>query len=162
MSRAETAPMQVARELPGALWVMRCPTEQVAFASLKALDIGIVVSLLPSSEAAALGMAQEAAMCEAAGLTFLNFPIEDFGLPERAGFAGFVEALALRLQGGSRIAVHCRAGMGRSGMAASWALIALGWTADAAIRAVSEARGVQVPDTAEQAAFIGSFQLGHG
>ena len=52
------------------------------------------------------------------------------------------------------VAVHCRAGIGRSGLVASCILIKDDMTAEAAIKLVSSGRGVPIPETAEQSAFI--------
>jgi protein-tyrosine phosphatase len=61
------------------------------------------------------------------------------------------------LQGGQNVAVHCRAGIGRSGMVAACSLVALGLAAPLAQAEVSKARGVAIPDTVEQGVFISLF-----
>jgi protein-tyrosine phosphatase len=46
--------------------------------------------------------------------------------------------------------VHCRAGIGRSGIAAAAVLVSLGHEPRDVFAMVSKARGVSVPDTDEQ------------
>lgn len=64
--------------------------------------------------------------------------------------------LARAIEAGSVIGVHCRAGIGRSAIIAASILMALGQTADAALKLITEARGVSVPDTFEQREWIRS------
>ncbi|MFK7834768.1 MAG: hypothetical protein AB8B60_00980 [Sulfitobacter sp.] len=128
------------------------------FDVLKGAGVTCVLSMLPRDEADLLGMAEEADMCAARGLVFLNHPICDFGLPEIEVFAPLIQDLRTRLRKGHGIAVHCRAGIGRSGMAVSSLLIALGVDASDAKVTVSKARGVSIPDTVEQATFIDNFE----
>ncbi len=116
-----------------------------------------MLSMLPADEAHALGAQEEAVMCAERGITFLSHPIPDFGLPEVAIFADLIADLTARLGHGANIAVHCRAGIGRSGMAVACTLVALGETAEAAIAKVSDARDAAIPDTVEQGNFIASF-----
>lgn len=126
-------------------------------AELHALGVTDVVSFLPTAEATELGAADEAVHCVASGLAFRSFPIPDFGLPEPKAFGPLVAWVAEALRAGRHVVVHCRAGIGRSGMVASGTLIALGSDADTAIAVVSAARGVSIPDTVEQGEFVASF-----
>ena len=113
--------------------------------------------MLPEEEAAKLGVDREAEVCAALGLRFRNHPIPDFSLPDLTAFAALVEDMVARLAEGGQIAVHCRAGIGRSGMVAAATLVRLGAEPGAALAEVSAARGVPVPDTEEQAAFVTAF-----
>ena len=108
-----------------------------------------------------LGLEDEGAQCAGAGMGFHNHPITDFGLPDGFAFDPFIHQVADDLRRGSAIAIHCRAGIGRSGMAVGAALIALGWTAVAAVERISDRRGVSIPDTEEQRRFLADFELRH-
>ena len=55
------------------------------------------------------------------------------------------------------MAIHCKAGIGRSGMLATSILIADGMQPELAFKTVSEARQINVPDTKEQADFVFSI-----
>ncbi|TXH69619.1 MAG: hypothetical protein E6Q83_09380 [Thiothrix sp.] len=50
--------------------------------------------------------------------------------------------------------IHCRAGIGRTSLIAGAVLILLGLKPEAALKHLSQARGVQVPDTEEQAQWL--------
>lgn len=144
----------------GALSMMPCPPSVDApaiFADLRDAGVTHVLSMLAQDEAAALGMADEVELCAAQGITFLAHPIEDYGLPQMNAFADLVQKITELLREDAHVTVHCKAGIGRSGTVASCVLVALGADPATAQNQVSEARGVAVPDTAEQAAFIGSF-----
>jgi protein-tyrosine phosphatase len=147
----------IADDLPGQLWIMPCPEAETFEASLGIFrDRGVdtVVSLLPTSEMADLGVLGEPEYCKACGIEFISHPIADFGLPEKVAFADLTTELATLLRAGHSVAVHCRAGIGRSGMTTAGALIALGYSSRDAIAKVACARGVSIPDTVEQATFI--------
>jgi len=118
-----------------------------------------VVSLLEPDEAAWLGLAEEEAAAERAGIEFISYPIPDVHVPvDRAGFRTFVEGLARRLRAGEAIGVHCRGCIGRSTVTAACTLIHLGWHPRAALAAIRTARGCEVPDTEEQLAWILSYR----
>ena len=113
--------------------------------------------MLPQSEAEDLGVSNAPAICASLGIAFRTFPIPDFGLPETTSFQGLVTDLLTQLQRGESIAVHCRAGIGRTGMTVAAVLITAGMSAETALKTVSEARGVSVPDTAEQRRYLEAF-----
>ena len=60
----------------------------------------------------------------------------------------------LALSEGKRVAIHCRAGVGRSALLAAALLVAGGVEVEAAFRRVADARGCPVPDTPEQRAWV--------
>lgn len=141
----------------GRLAIMPAPQRE-DFEAMAREGVALVVSLLPDEEAARLALGDEARRCRRAGIDFLNLPIADFSVPEDfEATAAFVTALADQISGGDTVAVHCRAGIGRSGMITSAILVALGETPEAAIAAVSAARGCPVPETDAQRAWIARF-----
>ena len=144
-------------DAPGRLFLMPKPSGEWLrddLAHLATLGVCVVVSLLEPDEARELGLGDERPVCADLGLTFLAAPIPDRGLPEADAFAALALDLAARLRAGAGVAAHCRAGIGRSGMAVCCILAAFGLSAEEARARVSRARGVAVPDTAEQAAFL--------
>lgn len=153
----------IARDLPGALWIMpHPPSDRLsdAMASYAARGIDTIVSMLPPDEASELGLGNEDAPCASQGIAFVSHPIVDFGLPDADRFTDLIDDLSARIRAGAAIAVHCRAGIGRSGMVTACTLIALGHDAGDAVHAVSKARGVSIPDTVTQADFIARFAAG--
>ena len=120
--------------------------------------VDAVVSLLTADEVADQGLNAAAAECRANGIEFLSLPIPDRGVPaSRAAVADLVARLAGLVAGGKTAAVHCRQGIGRSAILAAGVLAALGVEAEAAIRAVGEARGRPVPETPEQRQWVTDF-----
>jgi len=150
----------IAADLPGQLTIMPCPTGDGLpdqFAELGQSGITRIISMLAPDEAALLGVASEAKLCAQAGIAFDNHPIADFGLPDQTAFSKLVTQITENLKLGEHVAVHCRAGIGRSGMVTSAVLILLGYLPEQAIDQVAAARGVSIPDTMEQRRFILNF-----
>jgi protein-tyrosine phosphatase len=131
------------------------PTEIEAWAKQ---DIKIVVSLLTPSENKELGLEQEQRICEEKGITFLCFPIEDLQLPESfLAIKKLAEMLQNTLSEAQKVIIHCRAGIGRATILASCVLIVSGFSAQKALNTIGQARGVTVPDTQAQKAWIEKF-----
>jgi protein-tyrosine phosphatase len=120
--------------------------------------IDVVVSLLIPDEAEELGIQREEQYCLENGIRFLQFPIVDRSVPEpRANTAQLIAKLDTALAGGSKVVVHCRQGIGRSGLIAAGLLMARGLSPAEAMKRASAARGVAVPETPEQVAWIIAF-----
>ena len=122
---------------------------------LRAAGIDTLISALTNTEARDLGLAEEPAAAEAAGLSFAALPIPDLGVPaDAASFLAALDPLAARLAAGGHVAVHCRAGIGRSGIIATQLLTRAGWEPQAAITHLSTLRGLPVPETDQQRAWL--------
>jgi protein-tyrosine phosphatase len=119
--------------------------------------IDVVVSLLEPSEAPGLTEA-ETQLCLEFGIEFLSFPIRDKTVPaDLEAFSRIVAHLAAQISTGQGVAIHCRAGIGRSTTLASCILITLGIDAEVALDMIAEARGVEVPETEAQRQWILEF-----
>jgi protein-tyrosine phosphatase len=117
--------------------------------------IDVAVSLLEEDEANQLELANEAAEAETAGIRYVSFPIPDRGIPaSTTSAAGLIARISEELEAGKNVALHCRQGLGRSGMIAASVLTHAGLNSDDAIQAVSSARRQNIPETAEQRAWI--------
>lgn len=128
---------------------------------LKQNNIDTVVSMLEMHEAVSLGLAEEAVEAGRADLQFLSFPIPDREVPHNiVAFREFAANLAERLKNGECIGIHCRGSIGRATIAGACALIHLGWNPQTALLAIEKARGINVPDTPEQAAWILRYEAG--
>ena len=126
---------------------------------LKQGGIDTLVSLLEPHEAEWLGLKDERAEAERAGLTFLSFPIRDTCVPsDVAEFRKFATDLASRLRHGEHIGVHCRGSIGRATVTAACTLIHMGWRPADALAAVEATRGCPVPDTEEQQTWILAYE----
>ena len=148
-------------DAPGALFVMARPAADhlhETLTSLKRGGIGRVVSLLSGDETRELKLGEEGALCAELGLAFTSFPIADYDIPEPAGFSSLIGAVKNDLDAGVNLAVHCKAGIGRSGTLACCILKTYGFDSDEAIACASHARGVAVPDNVRQIDFIQRFE----
>jgi protein-tyrosine phosphatase len=124
--------------------------------------VDIVVSLLEQAESEQLDLHQEQTLAETNGLRFLSFPIPDRGVPSSAKAAvQLLKDLTHALEQGKHVAVHCRQGVGRSGLIAAGALVASGATPEAALQTVSSARGLTVPETPEQRRWVEQLPVDH-
>ena len=146
----------------GQLSVMARPTGgpdlETELLGLKRHGVDHVVSLLEPSEAEDLGLADEQLVCGRLGLGFTAFPITDFDIPPyRDDALKLVETLYDEISKGAHVVIHCRAGLGRSGLIACALLVRDGETPGAAMHKASFARGVPVPQTAEQVAWVESL-----
>jgi protein-tyrosine phosphatase len=126
--------------------------------SLKIEGVGVVVSLLHQYEILELDLAGEESECVAQGIEYRSFPIQDRGIPESIGaYTDLVDDMAGRLRSGAAIAVHCRAGIGRSGLTVGGIVLRLGVPAEKVFPMISRARGLKVPDTPSQVEWFSAF-----
>jgi len=123
--------------------------------ALRTAGLDVLVSLLERAEAARVGLATEPKAALEAGLAFHNLGTGDFGVPESFEIAGaLIAEVAGQIGAGRAVGVHCFAGRGRSPLFAASVLVHLGFTPQAAIDAVSEARGRAIPETAAQRQWV--------
>ncbi len=128
-------------------------------AAWRRAGLDVMVSMLEREEAGQLGLASEGEAAAQNGIRFLSFPTADRGVP-----GSMLEVQALlrevtgELEAGRSVAVHCRQGIGRSGLIAIGALIVSGVDLDEAIETVSAARGLPVPETESQLQWLREFQ----
>lgn len=121
----------------------------------RAAGIGTVVSLLTSPEVIELGLEREAGLCQSSSLEFFSFPILDRGIPTTfAEAVQLIQRVEATLRAGRNVAVHCRQGIGRSGIIAAGLLVDAGLSVDEALLRVGKARGLTVPETTEQREWV--------
>ena len=70
-----------------------------------------------------------------------------------------MKSLEIKLGAGKATGIHCRQGIERSGMIAACLLVSSGIFPDEAFSRLSEARGVSIPETDEQRAWVDAFAL---
>jgi hypothetical protein len=159
--KSSTELFWINRYLDGNLAIMAAPrlTERLddKVLSWKRDGIDLVVSLLESPELPGLTDA-EALLCDELGIEFLTFPIRDKSVPPSLKpYCDLVAKIAAQIAAGRAVAIHCRAGIGRSATLAACTLIWLGVDAEDALDMIAEARGVEVPETEEQRQWILGF-----
>lgn len=120
--------------------------------------IEVVVSLLTSDETTELDLTREAEFCRASGIEFRSFPIPDRGVPaSRDETLKLVKELDSHLTTGKCMGIHCRQGIGRSGLVAACLLVSSGVAPDNAFEQISGARGCPVPETMKQREWLEAF-----
>ena len=129
---------------PGTRDGMRMPETLLAqdLHHLAGLGISSIVSLIDADECQLIGVPSLAAQM-AAGFNWRSFPIIDRAVPEPGQATAFHQLLAdlsAMLDEGARLAIHCHAGLGRSGMLAAALLVRCGVAADEAIATTRRCR----------------------
>jgi len=127
-------------------------------ASWRRAGVDIVLSLLTSEEEHDLDLENEAREVKAHGMAFLSFPIPDRRVPaSETEVIKVLEKLNSELSSGKKIVMHCRQGIGRTGLVAACLLVTKGWTPETAVKSLSAARGTSLPETAEQRRWIDHY-----
>lgn len=126
--------------------------------SLRSEGVDVVVSLLQPEEVAELDLIREEALCRAVGMEYLSHPVRDHDVPSAPDPADLlVRELGQRLRRRRNVAIHCRAGIGRSATLAACALAQCGLPLHEALLRLAEARGFAVPETPEQLQYVEDF-----
>jgi len=120
--------------------------------------VDLVISLLEPEEVADLELQRESELCRESGIEFISFPVPDRGVPASTGdILELTRIIGDRLRAGKAVAVHCRAGIGRSSLVAACAMVESGYQPELALNLIRQSRGLRVPDTDEQKDWITAF-----
>lgn len=145
----------------GRLHLSACPGRRQGSADLATLrrdlaeiagcGAGLLVTLVEAGELP-LPLADWVAEVAAAGLEPLHLPIPDYGVPDAAFEAAWAAArLGERIERGETVALHCRAGLGRTGTIAARLLIeTIGLGAEEAVALVRREHAAEAVETAAQ------------
>lgn len=146
---------------PGRLHLSACPGTWEGPADLAAVrrdltkialsGARLLVTLVETKELP-LPLAAWRAEVAAAGLDLLHLPIADYGVPDAAFETGWTAAaLGERLARGETVALHCRAGLGRTGtIAARLVIECAGLDAEAAVALVRRDHRAEAVETTAQ------------
>jgi protein-tyrosine phosphatase len=117
--------------------------------------LNTVLSLLTSGEEQDFDLTAESRVAKREGLKFLSLPIPDRQVPfSPSQVAPVLDELDAELASGKNAVIHCRQGIGRSGMMAACLLAMRGKDPGSAIIELEWARGTSVPETTEQRQWI--------
>lgn len=120
-----------------------------------------LVSLMEPSEFRSLGISELGECAVANGIRPEFFPIADMHPPferDRNAFNELVKGIIGAAGAGQCIVIHCRAGVGRSGLVGASVLVARGIPAAEAIKVVRTVRSPKAVETAEQRAWVESLE----
>jgi len=126
-------------------------------ASLKKQNVNLLVSLLESGEIEELGLWKEESICMKYGIDFANFPIADRNIPKDDSKVDlFINLMSAKIDEGHSIVIHCRMGIGRSSIIAGSILLQKEKNPNVkgTIDRISLVRGLKVPDTEDQIAWL--------
>jgi protein-tyrosine phosphatase len=113
---------------------------------------------LTPAEEQDLELEDEARAAQARGMGFISLAIPDRQVPgSEAKLAAVLEKADFALSSGKNVVVHCRQGVGRTGLLAACLLVAKGMQPESAVTSLSAARGVPVPETSEQRQWIDRY-----
>ncbi|HEY4960121.1 MAG TPA: protein-tyrosine phosphatase family protein [Terriglobales bacterium] len=127
----------------------------------KNAGVNTVLSLLTADEEQDLDLTTESPVIQREGLKFLSLPIPDRQVPSSPSqVAPVLDELDAELASGKNAVIHCRQGVGRSGMMAACLLVMRGKDPGSAVRELERARGTSVPETAEQRRWMDQYASG--
>ena len=123
---------------------------------LAAAGVALVLSCLQAEELP-LRRSEVAELFGAADVEWRLLPIPDMSAPDPAldsRLQGLLTQAEVYLERGQRVAIHCKAGLGRTGMVAARLLMRQGCSASAAIAAVRTSHDHAAIETAAQIAYL--------
>lgn len=128
--------------------------------SAKRQGVKVIVSLLEKDEILELGLGKQPVLCAKHEIEYLNFPIPDRSIPDQdKHFHDLIKQIKDRIDMGESAVVHCRMGIGRSSIVAGCLMVQEGYKADDVFDHISKVRGLRVPDTDEQEAWLKRVSL---
>jgi len=128
-------------------------------AHLKNNKVDVLVSLLERDEIYDLKLEFEEELCLTKDIQFINFPIPDRDIPRlNDNIDGLLNSLTKKINEGHSVVIHCRMGIGRSSIIAAAVLLTFDMKANEIIENISSIRGLKVPDTDKQLAWLKSRQ----
>lgn len=144
--------------LNGAPWARDLEADLVA---LREWGAEQVVTLMERSEFSLLRVPDLDARVLAHGMNWTYLPIPDQDVPKAVFNAAWPKVrvpLLASLHAGSGVVLHCRGGLGRTGLVAALILIETGMTAEKAIQAVRSFRPRAI-ETAAQERYVLNYRL---
>jgi protein-tyrosine phosphatase len=148
----------------GRLAIMPHPTPgerlNVQMGDLRREGVQVIVSLLSLTEIVELSLEDEPDVCRRHQIEFLWLPITDQQAPSSLRSAmQLINKIVKRIRQNRGVAIHCRMGIGRSGMIAAGALMMLQIEMPTALKLLSQTRGEEIPETEEQRRWLTQLSL---
>ncbi len=122
------------------------------------LGLDVVVSLLTRDETLEFDLLEEEKYCRSKKIEFRSLPIPDRGVPgSREEILKLVRAIEGEIAHGKTVGIHCRQGIGRSGLLAACLLVSTGLPPEDAFEQLTRTRGCPIPETGEQRQWVERF-----
>ena len=140
------------------LWDRDLPTD---IAAVQNWGATAVLTLIEAHEFSLLRVSALGEMVQSAGMSWYHLPIVDVSIPDQRfeqSWLSVRNALHEQLDSGERILVHCRGGLGRTGLVAGMILVERGLSADDAIHLVRKARPHAI-ETRRQEEYVRDTQV---
>ncbi len=126
--------------------------------SWKTAGVNTVVSLLTPDEEHEFKLENEGPWARAQGINFMSLPIPDRQVPHSESSLNLtLQQMDDALSSGKNVVIHCRQGIGRTGLVAACLLISKGWDPETAVEFLSRTRGTPIPETPEQRSWIDQY-----
>ena len=116
----------------------------------------LLVTLVEEKELDLLQVSEIGVKTKALNMDWLHLPIVDFSVPSvefESVWPIHSANLINRIVSGERIVLHCRGGLGRTGLVAAWLLVELGFNPAEAIKVVRTERPHTI-ETSEQEQYV--------
>jgi len=117
------------------------------------------LTLMETQELERFGVADIGAVMRIHHIEWYHLPIKDMSIPGKE-FENIWKEVGNYLGSiifcGGNILIHCRAGLGRSGMIAARILVELGWNSEVALRRVREVRPGAIETRAQEEFVLGA------
>lgn len=141
------------------LWMMPAPVFygnlQLTLQRCAGAGIKHLVCLVEAHERQALGLDGLRAKCFESSMQIHDFPMVDRQPP--LALEVFLKRSALvsqKLKSGESVGIHCKSGIGRSGMLTLAIMGQLGFDLDDALKVIEDRRGLKAPNTPVQLEWI--------
>lgn len=119
----------------------------------------ILITLIEKHEFSFLHIDNLFSELDSLGIQHIWFPIKDESVPDSLDiFIPLVKQIIHLTSLGKTVIIHCRAGLGRTGMVVACCLVALGYTPKSSIELVRKTREYTI-ETQEQEEYITKFSL---
>ncbi len=145
----------------GTLSAMPMPSADCLEKELKFIHkqkVSKILCLMQTDESISLGLQAQESICTKLGIEFQRFAIPDYGVPDLTDLKMLTRQLHTEIIQGTNLLVHCRGGIGRTGLVCCCLLIATGLSASEAVAIITEKRGCSVPETPAQCDLIRQFE----
>lgn len=132
-------------------------------AAIQTWGASALVTLVEQHELVHLGVGGLGQRVQAMGLDWYHFPIRDVSIPTpefETQWRTSGQALREHLLGGQTLVVHCRGGLGRTGLIAARLLIELGESPQVALHRVRTARPGAVETREQERYVLGCARVG--